>query len=102
MTRRSDSLDWREPRGFAEINVQDAAKIDLRDGGQINLISRRGQVRTQARVGERVPPGVVFLSFHWKEAPANMLTQDFALDPIAKIPEYKACAVRIEGIKSKK
>ena len=97
MTRRSDGLDWREPRGYAEINVQDAAAIDLRDGGQVRIVSRRGQIRTQARVGERVPPGVVFLTFHWRESPANVLTQDHTLDPIAKIPEYKANAVRLEN-----
>ncbi|HEX9922553.1 MAG TPA: formate dehydrogenase subunit alpha [Anaerolineae bacterium] len=101
MTRRSEGLDWVEPRGYAEINVQDAGAIDLNDGGQVQIISRRGRVRTQARIGERVPPGVVFLSFHWKESPANMLTQDFALDPLAKIPEYKACAVRLENPKAR-
>ena len=62
----------------------------------VTIKSRRGEVQTQARVGERVPPGTVFLAFHWREAPANMLTQDFALDPTAKIPEYKVCAVRLE------
>ena len=56
-------------------------------------------MRTQARVGNRVPPGVVFLAFHWREAPANLLTQDFALDPQAKIPEYKVCAVKLEAPK---
>ncbi|HWP28022.1 MAG TPA: molybdopterin dinucleotide binding domain-containing protein, partial [Chloroflexota bacterium] len=68
-------------------------------GGPVVVRSRRGQVRTQARVSRRVPPGVVFLAFHWKEAPANLLTQDFALDPLAKIPEYKICAVRLEAPK---
>jgi predicted molibdopterin-dependent oxidoreductase YjgC len=100
MTRRSDGLDWRVPRGYAEINTQDAEAIDLRDGGQVQIISRRGQVRTQARVGDRVPPGVVFLSFHWKESPANLLTQNHALDPIAKIPEYKASAVKLVNPKA--
>ena len=52
---------------------------------------------TQTRVGKRVKPGVVFLSFHWREAPANLLTQDHTLDPVAKIPEYKVTAVRIEA-----
>ena len=61
----------------------------------MQIISRRGQVQIQARVGEQVPPGVVFLSFHWKEAPANLLTQNHTLDPIAKIPEYKASAVKL-------
>ena len=70
---------------------------NLRDGGPVVIHSRRGQVRTQARISERVQPGVVFLSFHWKEAPANVLTQDHALDPLAKIPEYKVSAVRLEN-----
>jgi formate dehydrogenase alpha subunit len=99
MTRRSEGLSWREPRGYAEVNERDAAAAAIRDGGQVVIRSRRGQVRTQARVSQRVPPGVVFLSFHWKEAPANLLTHDFALDPLAKIPEYKVCAVRIEPIR---
>ena len=100
MTRRSEGLTWRESRGYAEIHEQDAAAAGIRDGGPVLITSRRGQVRTQARVGRRVPPGTVFLSFHWKEAPANMLTQDFALDPLAKIPEYKVCAVRLERPRS--
>ena len=92
MTRRGEGLTWRESRGYAEIHEQDAAAARIRDGGSVLITSRRGQVRTQARVGQRVPPGTVFLSFHWKEAPASLLTQDFALDPLAKIPEYKVCA----------
>ena len=97
MTRRSQGLDWREPRGYAEVNAVDAAGINLRDGGPVVIRSRRGQIRTQARISNRVQPGVVFLSFHWKESPANVLTQDFALDPLAKIPEYKVSAVRLEN-----
>jgi predicted molibdopterin-dependent oxidoreductase YjgC len=100
MTRRSEGLTWRESRGYAEIHEQDAAAAGIRDGGPVLITSRRGQIRTQARVGQRVPPGTVFLSFHWKEAPANLLTQDFALDPLAKIPEYKVCAVRLERPRS--
>jgi predicted molibdopterin-dependent oxidoreductase YjgC len=101
MTRRSEGLSWREPRGWAEVNPLDAAAVGVRDATAVVIRSRRGQVRTQARLSERVPPGVVFLSFHWKESPANVLTQDFALDPLAKIPEFKVCAVRIENPRGK-
>ena len=100
MTRRSEGLTWREPRGYAEIHEQAAAAAGVRDGGPVLITSRRGQVRTQARVGRRVPPGTVCLSFHWQEVPANMLTQDFALDPLAKIPESEVCAVRLERPRS--
>jgi len=96
-TRRAEGLDWREPKGFVEINAVDAEDAGIRDGGPVVISSRRGQIRTQARVSDRVQPGVIFLAFHWKEAPANLLTQDYALDPIAKIPEYKVSAVRVEN-----
>ena len=95
MTRRSEGLDWRAPRDYAEINTADAQAIGLLDGDAVQIISRRGMVETQARVGEKVPPGVVFLTFHWKEAPANLLTQNHTLDPVAKIPEYKVSAVKL-------
>jgi predicted molibdopterin-dependent oxidoreductase YjgC len=100
MTRRSEGLAWRVSRGYAEVNREDALKYDIRDGGMAVITSRRGQVRTQARISQRVPPGVIFLSFHWREAPANLLTHDFGLDPLAKIPEYKATAVRMENPKA--
>jgi len=41
-----------------------------------------------------VEPGIVFMTFHFAEAAANLLTNP-ALDPVAKIPEYKVCAVRV-------
>jgi predicted molibdopterin-dependent oxidoreductase YjgC len=102
MTRRSGPLAWAEPRGYVEVNPQDAAEIDLLDKRAVVVESRRGKVRTQARINESVPPGTIFLAFHWREAPANMLTQDFALDPVAKIPEYKVCAVRIQNPRRRK
>lgn len=97
MTRRSDLLNRREARSYAEINAQDAAAAGIRDAGEVIIRSRRGAVRTQARVSSRVPPGVVFLAFHWREAPVNLLTHDEVLDPFAKIPELKASAVRLES-----
>jgi formate dehydrogenase alpha subunit len=101
MTRRSGPLSWVEPRGYVEINAADAANIELEDNHAVVVESRRGSVRTRAKISERVPPGTIFLAFHWREAPANMLTQDFKLDPVAKIPEYKVCAVRLENPRKK-
>ena len=97
MTRRSGPLHWREPRSYAEINPEDAAALGLNDGFAVEIHSRRGSVRTKTKISENVPPGTVFLAFHWREAPANRLTQDHALDPVAKIPEYKISAVRLEN-----
>jgi formate dehydrogenase major subunit len=96
MTRRSPALDWMDPGGYVEINPADAEKADVADGQDIVIQSRRGRVDAKVKLSDRVPAGTIFLAFHWRESPANMLTQDFKLDPVAKIPEFKVCAVRLE------
>jgi predicted molibdopterin-dependent oxidoreductase YjgC len=60
----------------------------------VRVSSRRGTIVLRAWVTQRTTVGVVFIPMHFAEAAANLLTID-ALDPLAKIPEYKACAVRI-------
>ena len=57
--------------------------------------SRRGTVVLRVNISPKATPGVVFIPMHFVEAAANVLTVD-ALDPQAKIPEYKACAVSIQ------
>jgi predicted molibdopterin-dependent oxidoreductase YjgC len=101
MTRRSKPLHWREPNSFAEINAEDASALGLENGSDVEIHSRRGVVRTTTRISDNVPPGTVFLAFHWREAPANRLTQDHTLDPVAKIPEYKVSAIRLEKPRSR-
>ena len=101
MTRRSGPLAWKEPGNYVEVNPVDAEAIGVPDNSAIVIESRRGKVRTRARYSENVPPGTIFLAFHWREAPANILTHDIKLDPIAKIPEYKVCAVRLQNPRTK-
>jgi formate dehydrogenase major subunit len=79
-----------------EIHPADAARLKLVDGQAVRASSRRGSIVLRARVTQKSTMGVVFIAFHFAEAAANLLTID-ALDPLAKIPEYKACAVRIVG-----
>ena len=95
MTRRSEPLDQLVPHGTIEINPTDAEQLGISEGDDVQVTSRRGQVVTKARVIERPRLGTVFMAFHFNEAPANMLT-NAALDPIAKIPELKICAVQLE------
>ncbi len=101
MTRRSGPLAWKEPGNYVEVNPVDAEAIGVPDNSAIVIESRRGKVRTRARYSENVPPGTIFLAFHWREAPANILTHDIKLDPVAKIPEYKVCAVRLQNPRTK-
>jgi len=63
----------------------------------VRVTSRRGAIELLARVTDRITPGVVFIPFHFAEAAANELTHG-AFDPVAKIPEYKVCAVKVEPL----
>lgn len=93
LTRHSH-LDDLYPAARLEMHPADAAQLGIEDGQAVRVTSRRGAVVARAWVGQRATRGVVFLPFHFAEAAANLLTID-ALDPQAKIPEYKACAVRV-------
>ena len=93
LTRHS-WLDDLFPEALMEINPADAARLKIADGSAVRVTSRRGSIVLHARVTQKTTPGVVFIPFHFAEAAANLLTQD-VIDPQAKIPEYKACAVRV-------
>ncbi|MGQ0702418.1 MAG: molybdopterin-dependent oxidoreductase, partial [Gemmatimonadales bacterium] len=95
MTRRAQGLDSREPVPVVEVAPSDAAVLGVRDGDTVRVSSRRGSILIGVRVSERQAPGQVFIPMHFREAAANLLTNP-ALDPYAKIAEFKVSAVRIE------
>ncbi len=95
MTRRSPKLAKEVGDGYAEISPEDAKALGITEGELVQLTSRRGQIEARAWITRRVPPGMVFIPFHFAESAANVLTHA-ALDPVAKIPEFKICAVRLE------
>lgn len=87
---------WSEE--YAEVNPEDAARLGFITGDTARVTSRRGEVTSKVRVTDRVPPGMVWMSFHYGESPTNALTSG-AVDPITKTGEYKVCAIKIEKIK---
>ncbi len=95
MTRRVPGLEQLAPEERVELNPDDAVKMGVNDGDWLKVSSRRGEVRARAWVTDRVGHGVVFMTFHYAEALTNALTNT-AVDPIAKIPELKVCAVKVE------
>jgi predicted molibdopterin-dependent oxidoreductase YjgC len=99
MTRRSEKLDQEAPEAYVEIHPEDAKRVGLNGAKRVRVASRRGEIELLARVTPYIRPGVVFIPFHYAEAAANELTHN-ALDPTAKIPEYKVCAVRVDPITS--
>ncbi len=94
MTRRSNVLDALEPEAVATINPLSLDEMGVKPGDMITLSTRRGQISTLARADEGVPTGAVFMAFCYYEAAINKLS-NAALDPSAKIPEFKYCAVKV-------
>jgi formate dehydrogenase alpha subunit len=97
MTRKVIGLNIIEPEGVVEINPQDASQLDIAQGDRVKVSSRRGEVIAKAKVTEALPSGVVFMTFHFAESAANILTNP-KLDPVAKIPEFKVAAVKVEKL----
>ena len=85
------------PSPYVEMNPEDAKELNLKSGDRVRVVSRRGWIELKVEITERVGRKCLFIPFHFREAAANILTNP-ALDPIAKIPEYKVCAVRVEKV----
>lgn len=81
----------------ADISLSDARTLGIKHGEMIKVSSRRGEIAVRARVTQEVPPGMVWMAFHFRETCANWLTNP-AFDPFTLTAEYKACAVRIDRI----
>ena len=96
MRAHSAGLELLCPPVPIEIHPADAAHDGITDGELITISSRRGTIQATAALTDRSPRGTVFMAFHFAEGAANILTID-SIDPIAKIPEYKICAVRLEN-----
>jgi len=97
MTRKVTGLNIIEPEGVVEISSKDALQLGISQDDKVRVVSRRGEVIAKAKVTEALPPGVVFMTFHFAESPANILTNP-KLDPVSKIPEFKVCAVAIKSL----
>ncbi len=97
MSRKTQAIEDVAGEPDIEINPEDAKALGISDSDMVHVASRRGEITVKAKVDDIVPAGVVYMSFHYKEAPANALTNS-ELDPICRIPEFKVCAVSIEKV----
>ncbi|KJS68361.1 MAG: formate dehydrogenase [Peptococcaceae bacterium BICA1-7] len=82
---------------FAEVNPYDAERLGVESGDRVMVASRRGELTTRIGVTDRVPPGMIWMSFHYKDSPTNALTSN-AVDPVTKTGEYKVCAVKMQKV----
>ncbi len=95
MTMKSQGLNELAPECFVEISAEDADEYGIGDGDVLKISSKRGEIKAKAKLSDTAVKGTVFIPFHYAQASVNRLTHA-ALDPTAKIPEFKVCAVRIE------
>ena len=98
MTRKIDAINRVSPAAYIEIHPDDAERLGIKDADRVKVSSRRGSIDISVLISDRPSKGMTFVPFHFREAAANILTNT-ALDPIAKIPELKVCAVKIEAIR---
>jgi assimilatory nitrate reductase catalytic subunit len=97
-TRRIGFLVQQCPEPYVEIHPELAMKLKINDGERVKVISRRGEGVFPALIVRTIRPDTIFIPYHWgEELAVNQLTNP-ALDPVSKIPEFKACAARIEKI----
>ena len=95
MTLRTPKLFNEVTQGFVEVNPEDATKAGIKNKDIVSLVTRRGSIEAKARVTDEVPPGLLFIPFHFPDSCANVLTNP-ALDPACKCAETKVCAVNME------
>lgn len=94
MTGRTEGLNEICNESYIEVNEEDAAALGISHGDKVTVTSRRGEITSTARVGKKISPGEAFMTFHFADGNVNRVT-NAALDDLARIPEYKACAIRI-------
>ncbi|MFD6904405.1 MULTISPECIES: molybdopterin oxidoreductase family protein [unclassified Streptomyces] len=98
-TRRVDELNAAAPGPFVELHPRLAERLGAAEGEPVAVVSRRGRAVAPARITTAIRADTVFMPFHWAgEGRANTLTNP-ALDPTSRMPEFKACAVRLEAVR---
>jgi assimilatory nitrate reductase catalytic subunit len=97
-TRRVGALVTAEPDAYAELHPELARRVGVGPGDFVRLHNRRGSAVLRARITEDIRSDTVFVPFHWGgQATANALTNP-ALDPVSRMPEFKACAVAVSAV----
>lgn len=96
MTRCAPVLERETPAGLLFMHPDDAAAQGLHQHSPVTVFSRRGEVDTRVELTADLPRGLVSMPYHFSEAPCNRLTNNVQ-DPVTKMPELKACAVRVEA-----
>ena len=92
-TRRTANVEWHD-EDVLDIHESDAEARGIADGTWVTLASRVGSTVMRARISDRVPPGVVYTTFHYPGSGANVVTTEYS-DWATNCPEYKVTAVEV-------
>ena len=85
------------PSAWVEISEGDARHLGYSDGNTVKVVSPAGEVTTTVKVTETLPRGMLFMPISFPDSPVNRLF-GIDLDPRAKSPSLKTCAVQLERI----
>ena len=94
---RASRLKKFSPHAWVEISQAGAEHLGFSDGDAVKVVSPAGEVTTTIRLTDTLPSGMLFMPMSFPESPVNELF-GIALDPQAKTPSLKGCAVRLERI----
>ena len=92
-TRRTANSVW-HAEDVLEVHPHDAEVRGVVEGQWVKLASRSGETSLRAHLTDRVPPGVVYTTFHHPGTQANVVTTDNS-DWATNCPEYKVTAVQV-------
>ncbi len=92
-SRRTENRQW-HPEDVLEIHPHDAEDRGVKDGDLVRVQSRAGETSLHAKISDRMPPGVVYTTFHHPQSQANVITTDNS-DWATNCPEYKVTAVQV-------
>lgn len=80
---------------FGNMDSRKIETVCCEEGDIVPVESHRAIVTGKVKVTKKTSPRVIFMTFQFPDVLANLFPND-ALALIAKIPEYKVCAVRVQ------
>ncbi|MFI5660319.1 formate dehydrogenase subunit alpha [Streptomyces sp. NPDC051684] len=92
-TRRTGNVAWHS-EDILEVHPHDAEERGISEGDLVTLSSRVGATTLHAQISDRMPPGVVYTTFHHPVTGANVVTTENS-DWATNCPEYKVTAVQV-------
>jgi assimilatory nitrate reductase catalytic subunit len=99
-TRRLGFLNGQAPEPWVEMHPRLAERLGIANGERVRVRTSRGAIELHALVAPTLRPDTIFIPFHYGHDQAVNQVTHAAVDPLVKIPEYKACAATVEKLEA--